>query len=132
MHIPDGFLDAKTLALTGALSVGGLAVAARRDGPGHGNVAASRGRQLQARIQEHGHLVQRRVMRLEPPLCRDFQAAEREVVGARLPQEHQQRALACSSAAPVRELVRREIERLFPSYLIQERAPDAGSAPGDA
>jgi len=30
MHIPDGFLDAKTLALTGALSVGGLAVAARQ------------------------------------------------------------------------------------------------------
>ena len=30
MHIPDGFLDAKTLALTGALSTGGLAVAARQ------------------------------------------------------------------------------------------------------
>ena len=30
MHIPDGFLDAKTLAITGVLSVGGLAVAARR------------------------------------------------------------------------------------------------------
>jgi cobalt/nickel transport system permease protein len=30
MHIPDGFLDGKTLALTGALSAGGLAVAARR------------------------------------------------------------------------------------------------------
>jgi cobalt/nickel transport system permease protein len=30
MHIPDGFLDAKTLALTGALAVGGLAVAARQ------------------------------------------------------------------------------------------------------
>jgi cobalt/nickel transport system permease protein len=30
MHIPDGFLDAKTLALTGGLSVGGLAVAARQ------------------------------------------------------------------------------------------------------
>ena len=30
MHIPDGFLDAKTLATTGALSVGGLAVAARQ------------------------------------------------------------------------------------------------------
>ena len=30
MHIPDGFLDAKTLALTGVLSVGGLAVAARQ------------------------------------------------------------------------------------------------------
>jgi cobalt/nickel transport system permease protein len=30
MHIPDGFLDAKTLAVTGALSVGGLAVAARQ------------------------------------------------------------------------------------------------------
>ena len=30
MHIPDGFLDPKTLALTGALSVGGLAVAARQ------------------------------------------------------------------------------------------------------
>ena len=30
MHMPDGFLDAKTLALTGALSVGGLAVAARQ------------------------------------------------------------------------------------------------------
>jgi len=30
MHIPDGFLDAKTLALTGALSVGGLVVAARQ------------------------------------------------------------------------------------------------------
>ena len=30
MHIPDGFLDAKTLALTGALSAGGLAVAARQ------------------------------------------------------------------------------------------------------
>ena len=29
MHIPDGFLDAKTLALTGALSAGGLALAAR-------------------------------------------------------------------------------------------------------
>lgn len=32
MHIPDGFLDAKTLALTGALSVGGLVVAARQTG----------------------------------------------------------------------------------------------------
>jgi cobalt/nickel transport system permease protein len=30
MHVPDGFLDAKTLALTGALSVTGLAVAARQ------------------------------------------------------------------------------------------------------
>jgi cobalt/nickel transport system permease protein len=30
MHIPDGFLDAKTLATTGALSAGGLAVAARQ------------------------------------------------------------------------------------------------------
>ncbi len=30
MHSPDGFLDAKTLALTGALSAGGLAVAARQ------------------------------------------------------------------------------------------------------
>jgi len=30
MHIPDGFLDVKTLALTSALSVGGLAVAARQ------------------------------------------------------------------------------------------------------
>ncbi|HZL79432.1 MAG TPA: energy-coupling factor ABC transporter permease, partial [Candidatus Limnocylindrales bacterium] len=30
MHIPDGFLDFKTLALTGALSTGGLAVAARQ------------------------------------------------------------------------------------------------------
>lgn len=30
MHIPDGFLDGKTLALTGALSAGGLAVAARQ------------------------------------------------------------------------------------------------------
>ena len=30
MHVPDGFLDARTLALTGALSVGGLAVAARQ------------------------------------------------------------------------------------------------------
>jgi len=30
MHVPDGFLDAKTLALTGALSAGGLAVAARQ------------------------------------------------------------------------------------------------------
>ena len=30
MHIPDGFLDAKTLAITGALSAGGLAVAARQ------------------------------------------------------------------------------------------------------
>jgi cobalt/nickel transport system permease protein len=30
MHIPDGFLDGKTLALTGALSLGGLAVAARQ------------------------------------------------------------------------------------------------------
>jgi cobalt/nickel transport system permease protein len=30
MHIPDGFLDSKTLALTGALSVGGLAVAVRQ------------------------------------------------------------------------------------------------------
>jgi cobalt/nickel transport system permease protein len=30
MHIPDGFLDAKTLALTGVLSAGGLAVAARQ------------------------------------------------------------------------------------------------------
>ena len=30
MHIPDGFLDAKTLALTGALSGSGLAVAARQ------------------------------------------------------------------------------------------------------
>ena len=30
MHIPDGFLDFKTLALTGALSAGGLAVAARQ------------------------------------------------------------------------------------------------------
>lgn len=30
MHIPDGFLDAKTLALTGALALGGLAVAARQ------------------------------------------------------------------------------------------------------
>jgi phosphotransferase system enzyme I (PtsI) len=43
-----------------------------------------------------------------------------------------QQALACSSAAPVRELVRREIERLFPSYLIQERASDSGSSPGEA
>jgi cobalt/nickel transport system permease protein len=30
MHIPDGFLDLKTLATTGALSVGGLAVAVRQ------------------------------------------------------------------------------------------------------
>jgi cobalt/nickel transport system permease protein len=30
MHIPDGFLAGKTLALTGALSAGGLAVAARQ------------------------------------------------------------------------------------------------------
>jgi cobalt/nickel transport system permease protein len=30
MHIPDGFLNFKTLALTGALSAGGLAVAARQ------------------------------------------------------------------------------------------------------
>jgi len=30
MHIPDGFLDGKTLALTGALAAGGLAVAARQ------------------------------------------------------------------------------------------------------
>jgi cobalt/nickel transport system permease protein len=30
MHIPDGFLDAKTLAVTGALSAGGLAVAVRQ------------------------------------------------------------------------------------------------------
>jgi cobalt/nickel transport system permease protein len=30
MHVPDGFLDAKTLALTGALSAAGLAVAARQ------------------------------------------------------------------------------------------------------
>ena len=30
MHIPDGFLDAKTLAITGVLSAGGLAVAARQ------------------------------------------------------------------------------------------------------
>src|SRR5450432_1246210 len=30
MHIPDGFLDFKTLALTGALSAGGLAVAVRQ------------------------------------------------------------------------------------------------------
>ncbi len=30
MHIPDGFLDAKTLATTGALSIGGLAVAVRQ------------------------------------------------------------------------------------------------------
>jgi cobalt/nickel transport system permease protein len=30
MHIPDGFLDAKTLAITGALAAGGLAVAVRR------------------------------------------------------------------------------------------------------
>jgi cobalt/nickel transport system permease protein len=30
MHIPDGFLDARTLAVTGALSAGGLAVAARQ------------------------------------------------------------------------------------------------------
>jgi cobalt/nickel transport system permease protein len=30
MHIPDGFLDTKTLAATGALSVGGLAVAVRQ------------------------------------------------------------------------------------------------------
>lgn len=30
MHIPDGFLDGKTLAVTGALSAGGLAVAARQ------------------------------------------------------------------------------------------------------
>jgi cobalt/nickel transport system permease protein len=30
MHIPDGFLDGKTLAITGALSAGGLAVAARQ------------------------------------------------------------------------------------------------------
>jgi cobalt/nickel transport system permease protein len=30
MHIPDGFLDTKTLAVTGALSVGGLAVAMRQ------------------------------------------------------------------------------------------------------
>jgi len=30
MHIPDGFLDGKTLAVTGGLSAGGLAVAARQ------------------------------------------------------------------------------------------------------
>lgn len=30
MHIPDGFLDAKTLAVTGVLSAGGLAAAIRR------------------------------------------------------------------------------------------------------
>jgi cobalt/nickel transport system permease protein len=30
MHIPDGLLDAKTLAVTGALAAGGLAVAARQ------------------------------------------------------------------------------------------------------
>ncbi len=30
MHIPDGFLDAKTIAVTGALSIGGLAVAVRQ------------------------------------------------------------------------------------------------------
>lgn len=30
MHIPDGFLDAKTLAATGALSAGGIAVAVRQ------------------------------------------------------------------------------------------------------
>ncbi len=30
MHIPDGFLDGKTLALTGALAAGGLTVAARQ------------------------------------------------------------------------------------------------------
>ena len=30
MHIPDGFLDAKTIAVTSALSVGGLAVAVRQ------------------------------------------------------------------------------------------------------
>jgi cobalt/nickel transport system permease protein len=30
MHIPDGFLDAKALAVTGSLSVGGLAVAIRQ------------------------------------------------------------------------------------------------------
>jgi len=30
MHIPDGFLDGKTLLLTGALSAAGLAVAARQ------------------------------------------------------------------------------------------------------
>jgi cobalt/nickel transport system permease protein len=30
MHIPDGFLDAKTLSITGALSAGGLAVATRQ------------------------------------------------------------------------------------------------------
>ncbi len=30
MHIPDGFLDAKTLVTTGALSAGGLAVAVRQ------------------------------------------------------------------------------------------------------
>jgi cobalt/nickel transport system permease protein len=30
LHIPDGFLDTKTLAITGALSAGGLAVAVRQ------------------------------------------------------------------------------------------------------
>lgn len=30
MHIPDGFLDAKTIAVTSALSIGGLAVAIRQ------------------------------------------------------------------------------------------------------
>jgi cobalt/nickel transport system permease protein len=30
MHIPDGFLDAKTLAMTGVLSIGGLAIAVRQ------------------------------------------------------------------------------------------------------
>jgi cobalt/nickel transport system permease protein len=32
MHIPDGFLDGKTLAITGALSAGGLAAAGRQVG----------------------------------------------------------------------------------------------------
>ena len=40
MHIPDGFLDAKTLALTGALSVGGLAVAGGTSGHLLGGVLA--------------------------------------------------------------------------------------------
>ena len=30
MHIPDGFLDARTAAVTGVLAVGGLAVAVRQ------------------------------------------------------------------------------------------------------
>ncbi len=41
-------------------------------------------------------------------------------------------ALKCASAEPVRELVRREIDRLLPSFLVQDRSQDPAAAQGDA